>query len=477
MLGPSPLNLFKNGGANVFTPATRAWGCPPLSLLADRCATMRQLKQVHAQMVVRARIHDNYASSRLISFAALSPSGDVRYALTLFQQTREPNSFMWNTLIRALADGPTPSDAVDLYVKMQAVGVAPGRHTFPFLLKGCINCHSLSAGRQVHSQAQKRGLDTDVYVVNNLIRSYGSGGLLAEARKLFDEAPERNLIVWTTMVSAYAQNSRADEALLLFEEMVAAGLEPSDATLSAVLSACARAGGLAAGERVHAYMEEKGVAVGVVLGTALLDMYAKNGAVATARDLFDRMPERNIATWNAMICGLARHGRADEALRLFRELEGEAAVAPNDVTFVGVLSACCHAGLLEAGRGIFLSMRRDYGVEPKLEHCGCMVDLLGRSGRLSEAEDLISTMKWEADVVVLGALLAACRRQGNVDVAERVVRRILDLEPHNHGVYVVLSNMYAEAGRWEQVELMRKAMVEGGLRKVPAWSCVDDDKN
>uniref|UniRef100_A0A1D1ZEV6 Pentatricopeptide repeat-containing protein At5g06540 n=1 Tax=Anthurium amnicola TaxID=1678845 RepID=A0A1D1ZEV6_9ARAE len=472
-----PLFLLKRS-THLDPPSatSRPWRSPPLSLLADQCASMWQLKQVHAQMVVWDRIHDNYAASRLISFAAISPSGDLCYALRLFHQTREPNSFMWNTVIRGLADSPRPSAAIHLYVRMQRLGVPPGKHTFPFLLKGCTNCCALSTCRQIHSHVLKHGLDVDLYVINGLIRCYGSGGLLLDARKLFDEAPERNLTFWTTMVSAYAQNSQADEALRLFDQMIQEGLEPNYATLASVLSACARSGGLDLGERIHLFMKDKGMELGVILGTALVDMYAKNGAISLAQQLFRGMPERNIATWNVMICGLAHHGYANEALGLFRELEKEAAV-PNDVTFVGVLSACCHAGLLETGRDIFYSMQRQYGVEPKIEHYGCMVDLLGRSGKLAEAEDLINGMKWKADVVVLGALLTACKHCRNVEIAERVVRRILDLEPHNHGVYVVLSNMYAEAGRWEDVVQLRKSMRHDGLKKVPAWSSVDDDKN
>ena len=445
---------------------------PPLSLLADRCNSMRELKQVHAQMLARGRIDDNYACSRLIAFSALSPSGDLPYASSLFRQAKEPNTFMWNTLIRALAGGPSPSDSILLYNEMQTLGVSPGKHTFPFLLKGCVNSGFFSTSLQVQSQAVKRGLDSDLYVVNNLIRAYGFAGQIGDARKMFDEMPDRNLILWTTMLSAYAQNEKPDGALRLFEEMVATGVEPGGPTLAAALTACARGGEFAGGEMLHSYMESKGLVLGVILGTALLDMYAKNGAIGRAMRLFHRMPERNIATWNAMICGLARHGRAQEAIQLFDGLEKK----PNDVTFVGVLSACCHAGLVDEGREIFLSMERDHCLEPKLEHFACMVDLLGRSGRLAEAEELIDTMKGKADVVILGALLAACRRHGDVEVAERAVSRMLELEPDNHGVYVVLSNMYAEVGRWEDVELMRKAMVDGGLKKIPAWSCVDREE-
>ncbi|XP_010250738.1 PREDICTED: pentatricopeptide repeat-containing protein At5g06540-like [Nelumbo nucifera] len=482
MFPPKPrLFKFKNSlysfspfHSHTIPPPKNPAKLPPFSLLADRCASMNQLKQIHALMIVSARIHDNYAASRIFSFCALSPSGDLAYALKLFSRISEPNSFMWNTLIRAQADSPNPAQAIFLYMKMRKLGIVPGKHTFPFVLKACANCYSLSSCKQIHTHVLKFGLDIDLYVVNGLIRGYSVSGNVSDARQLFEEASERNLIIWTTMVSGYAQNFCSNEALVLFDQMVSEGIEPNDATLASVLSACARSGCLELGERIHLFIKEKGIEVGVILGTALVHMYAKNGAILMAQKLFDEMPEKNTATWNAMICGLAVHGHAEEALDLFFQLD-KREVAPNDITFVGVLSACCHAGLLEVGRNIFNSMKRKYGIEPKIEHYGCMVDLLGRSGRLAEAENLIKGMAWKADVVVLGALLGACKNRGNVEIAERVVKEILVLEPNNHGVYVVLSNMYAEAGRWEDVLRLRKVMKDGGLKKIPGWSLVDGD--
>lgn len=425
-------------------------------------------------MIVSARIQDNFAASRLLSFCALSESGDLNYAIKLFNNTEVPNSFMWNTLIRAQASSSNPIEALFLYIKMRKLGVLPGKHTFPFVLKACSNLRSLESCKQVHTHVLKFGLDLDLHAVNGLIRGYSVSCNLVDARVLFDEIPDRNLSIWTTMICGYAQNHCANEALVLFDQMIADKFEPNGATLASVLSACAQSGCLDFGEKIHVYMEDKGIEVGVILGTALVHMYSKNGAISMAWKCFDNMPQRNIATWNAMICGLAAHGYAKEALDLFQELEKEQ-VVPNDITLVGVLSACCHVGLLEFGQEIFQSMKRLYAIEPKIEHYGCMVDLLGRGGRLLEAEEMIKRMAWKADIMIWGALLSACKDHGNIEIAERVVKKILALDPHNHGVYVVLSNMYAEAGQWADVSRMRKVMKEESLKKTPGLSLLDGD--
>ncbi|XP_020594537.1 pentatricopeptide repeat-containing protein At1g08070, chloroplastic-like, partial [Phalaenopsis equestris] len=443
-----------------------------LSLLADSCTSMRQLVQVHAHMIVTGRISDNYAASRLLSFAALHPSGYLPHALNLFTSTPSPNSFMYNTLIRSLAASPDPSRALLLYPQMLLHGPPPGRHTFPFLLKATATTGDLFSAKQIHTHAFLHGLHSDPYVANGLIRCYSTCGFLDQARQLFDELPERNSILWTTMVSGYAQNFYSKEAMELFHEMMRSGIEPCDATLASVLSACARLGGLQLGRQIHDLITEKGIEVGTILATALIDMYAKNGEISVARNLFDEMLERNIATWNAMICGSAHYGHSRYALELFQQMEEEEPeIRPNEITIVGVLTACCRAGKLDFARRIFHSMDGKYGFEPTMEHYGCMVDLLGRSGRLKEAEELVEGMTWEADVVVLGALLSACRFHGEVEIAERVVEKILRVEPENHGVYVVLSNMYAEAGRWGDVERLRRLMRDGGLKKISGWSC------
>ncbi|GLT37633.1 hypothetical protein SLA2020_119370 [Shorea laevis] len=447
---------------------------PSLSLLADKCTSLSQLKQIHARMIIFSRIHDHFAASRLLSFCALSETGDLHYATKLFNNTQNPNLFMWNTLIRGHANSQIPERAVFLYVQMRKLGVVPNNHTLPFLLKACSNCGCSESCKQVHTHVFKFGLVLELHVVNALMRGYCVSTDLEGARQLFDEMQERNLITWTTMISGYVQNFCADEGLVLFNKMILEDFEPNGATFASVLSACADSGCLELGERIHGFIKAKKIEIGVILGTALVHMYAKNGAVMKAKTLFDKMPQRNTATWNVMICGLAGHGHAQEALTLFQELD-KGQITPNDITFVGVLSACCHAGLIDVGREIFNSMERFYGVKPKIEHYGCMVDLLGRGGKVAEAEELINEMTWKADVVILGALLAACKNHGNIEVAERVVRDIQALEPDNHGAYVVLAGMYAEAGRWEDVRGLRTTMRRAKLKKTPGWSMADVD--
>ncbi|KAL5205056.1 hypothetical protein ABZP36_009927 [Zizania latifolia] len=351
-------------------------------------------------------------------------------------------------------------------------------HTFPFLLKASARL-PLRASEQLHALAVKHGLEHDAYVANGLVRAYSVAGLVPVARRVFDELPERSAVVYTTMVSGYGQNGMHDEAMWVFEEMIRDGFEPGGAALASVLSACARSGshGLEMGRRVHDLMEAKGMTapVGVILGTALVDMYAKTGAMEEAMVVFEEMPERHTATWNALITGLAHHGHGEGALATFHRMRREG-VRPNATTLVGVLSAYCHAGRLDEARRVFVSMEKDFAVAPTIQHYSCMVDLLGRSGLLVEAEEMIRGMTTcDADTVIWGALLTACKYHGDIEVAERAVQEMLKLDPSNHGVYVVLSNMYAEAGRWQDVDRLRQVMKRARLSKVPGSSAVAGD--
>ncbi|KQJ88532.1 pentatricopeptide repeat-containing protein At5g56310 [Brachypodium distachyon] len=447
-----------------------------LSLLADRCSTLRGLALVHAAMLVSGRLADDaFAASRLLNaYANLSPPAAVLRFLSSLPYA--PNSFMLNTTLRALASSPDPASAFpffSLHRRSGSSSYSPGRHTFPFLLKASARL-ALPVSQQIHALVVKHGLHLDTYVANGLVRAYSVAGLIGVARKVFDGLPERSTVVYTTMVSGYTLNGCYEDAMGAFGEMINEGFEPGDVVLASVLSACARSesGGLVIGRRVHNIIEMRGVEapVGVILSTALVDMYAKNAAIEEAVTVFKGMPERRTATWNALISGLAHHGHGKYALVMFQQMLQEG-VPPNATTFVGVLSAYCLSGMIDEARKAFRSMK-DFGLTPSIQHYGCMVDLLGRSGLLVEAEEMIRGMTCEADTMIWGALLTACRNHGNIDIALRTALEILKLDPENHGVYVVLSNIYADAGRWQDVDRLRKVMKGALLSKIPGSSAV-----
>jgi pentatricopeptide repeat protein len=451
---------------------------PNLSLLADRCATPRALARVHAAMLVSGRLaEDTFAASRLLAaYAALSPDPAAAALALLSSLPMVPNSFMLNTTLRALASSPDPAAAFPFFTRIRATGAlaAPGRHTFPFLLKAAARLSlPLPVAAQLHALAVRHGVHLDAYVANGLVRAYSMAGRLGAARRVFDEVHQRNANLYTTLVSACAQNGRHEDAIAAFDEMVREGFEPGGAALSSVLSSCARSasGGLEMGCRVHDLIAARGGGTeGAILGTALVDMYAKNGAIQEAVEVFDGMTERMPATWNALISGLAYQGHGERALDVFRQMQWER-VPPNATTLVAALSACCHTEMLDEARRLFRSME-EFGITPGIQHYGCLVDLLGRSGLLLEAEETIRRMKCKADTMIWGALLTACKNHGDIEIAERAVVEILKLNPSDHGAYVVLSNLYAEAGRWQDVDKLRKVMKGARLTKIPGASTV-----
>lgn len=298
---------------------------------------------------------------------------------------------------------------------------------------------------------------------------YGRCGKLDVARRIFHRM-HRDIVTWNTLIAAHAHSGHASEALSLFDQMLLENVKPSSATLVSLLSACSHLAALIHGERIHNYIKEMGYECDVSLSTAL-DMYAKCGQVRIARKIFDAMPERDVISWNAMISGYGIHGNATDAVEIFRQME-ESGVSPNAVTFLAALSACSHVGLVKEGRHLFGRMK-DYSIMPSLKHYSCMVDLLGRSGNLDEAEAMILTMHVPPDGGVWGALLGACKIHGNVEMGERIARRAFESDPENDGYYILMSNMYSSVGKWEDAEQVRGMMKRRGVRKRAGWSAME----
>ncbi|KAJ6866860.1 hypothetical protein NC652_038181 [Populus alba x Populus x berolinensis] len=403
-------------------------------------------------------------------------SGAINYAHQVFAQITEPDIFMWNTMMRGSSQSKNPLKVVLLYTQMENRGVKPDKFTFSFLLKGCTRLEWRKTGFCVHGKVLKYGFEVNSFVRNTLIYFHSNCGEMENARTLFDEAPEKDVVTWNTMIAGYVLRGEQRQALEMFEEMRNVGECPDEVTMLSLLSACADLGDLEVGRKLHCSISEMTRGdLSVLLGNALVDMYAKCGSIEIALQVFKKMREKDVTTWNSVIGGLAFHGHAEESIKLFAEMQALKNIKPNEITFVGVIVACSHAGNVEEGRRYFKLMRERYDIEPNMIHHGCMVDLLGRAGLLSEAFELIATMEIEPNAIIWRTLLGACRVHGNVELGRLANERLLKLRRDESGDYVLLSNIYASAGEWDGAEEVRKLMDDGGVRKEAGRSLIEAD--
>ncbi|CAK9137216.1 unnamed protein product [Ilex paraguariensis] len=461
---------------------------------------MNQLKQVHAHTLRNGIDFTKLLIARLVEIP------NILYAQKLFDKIPEPTVFLYNKLIQAYSRLGRYHQCLSLYIKMCLQGCSPNANSFTFLFASCANLSTPYQGQMLHTHFVKSGFEFDVYALTALVDMYAKLGLLKLARKQFDEMkirdvptwnsliagyarcgdteralelfsamPSRNVISWTAMISGYSQNGRYENALAMFLHMEKEkGVRPNEVTIASVLPACANLGALEVGQRIESYARANGYFNNLFVCNALLEMYARCGEIDTAIRVFDEIDNRrNLCSWNTMIMGLAAHGKCNEALGLFHQMLREG-TAPDDVTFVGAILACTHGGMIERGPELFKSMERKFSITPRLEHYGCMVDLLGRTGELHKAYDLILSMPMKPDSVVWGTLLGACSFYGNVELAEKAAESLFDLEPWNPGNYVILSNIYAKAGQWDGVAKLRKLMKGSQVTKAAGYSFIEE---
>lgn len=390
--------------------------------------------------------------------------GKIDLARQMFDTSPERDLVTWNSMLSGYVNCGLVTCARRVFDEMPERGVI----SWNAMINGYTKCSEIDTARELFDRMPSRNVES----WNTLIAGYAKCGLLDVSRSLFDEMPMRNVISWSAMITAYAQGNRHTEALALFDKMTNAGVKPNWATIVSVLSACAHLGALERGKHIHIFIDRSKMKVDSIIGTALIDMYAKCGCIESARGVFDAMTSKDVFSWTAMIGGLAVNGYGGKALELFGRME-EAGVRPNEVTFVGVLCACSHGGLVQTARRYFHSMRTVYGIEPQIEHYGCMVDTLGRAGLLEEALSLVQAMPVEPNSVLWGTLLGACWIHGNADIGEYVVERLAKLKPEDGAVYVLLANIYATTGRWDDARKMRILMKSKGLVKSPGRSSIE----
>ncbi|KAJ7963021.1 Pentatricopeptide repeat-containing protein [Quillaja saponaria] len=430
---------------------------------------IRPGKQLHAHLCHMGLGFEPVLGTKLVNLYSVCNS--LHSAHLLFDRIPKRNLFLWNVLIRGYAWNGPYEIAISLYYQMLEYGLVPDNFTYPFVLKACSALSAIGAGRDIHENVKRTGWEIDVFVGAALIDMYAKCGCVADARQVFDKIVFRDAVLWNSMLAAYSQNGHPEDSLALCSEMAATGVRPTEATLVTVISSSADIAALPHGREIHGLSWRHGFQSNDKVKTALVDMYAKSGHVKVARSLFERLKEKRVVSWNAMITGYAMHGHAIEALDLFEKMKQEA--QPDHITFVGALAACSHGGLLDEGRTLFDLMVRDYCITPTVQHYTCMVDLIGHCGQLDEAYNLITQMTVMPDSGIWGALLNSCKIHGNMELGELALEKLIELEPDDAGNYVILSNMYAQAGKWEGVARLRNLMIHKGIKKSTACSWIE----
>ncbi|XVF13700.1 hypothetical protein REPUB_Repub08aG0230400 [Reevesia pubescens] len=443
-----------------------------LSIL-KRCKNLEEFKQAHVQIVKWGFFWNSFCASNLVAACALSDWGSMDYACSIFQQIDEPGTFEFNTMIRAHVKDMNFEEALFFYYEMLERGVEPDNFTYPALFKSCAWLQAQEEGMQIHGHAFKLGFENDLYVQNSLINMYGKCGKIKHSCAVFEQMDEKSVASWSAIIAAHASLGMWYECLMIFGNMSSEGCwRPEESTLVTVLSACTHLGALDLGKCTHGSLLRNISELNVIVQTSLIDMYVKCGCLEKGLSLFRKMVKRNQMSYTVIISGLAMHGHCEEALRIYSEMLEEG-LEPDDVVYVGVLCACSHAGLVDEGFRCFDRMKSEQGIKPTVQHYGCMVDLMGKAGMINEALEFIKSMPIKPSDVVWRSLLSACIVHSNLEIGEIAAKQLFQLNSQNPGDYVILSNMYARAQRWQDVAKIRVEIARKGLHQVPGFSLVE----
>ncbi|KAL5055849.1 hypothetical protein RYX36_036531 [Vicia faba] len=398
-------------------------------------------EQIHGLILKCSFEIDAFVSSALI--VMYSKCGKVEDARKVFDGMDMKDLVSLNAVVSGYAQQGLPNEAMGLVENMKLMGVNPNVVTWNALISG-------------FAQKCDRAMVSQIF------------------RLMIEDGVEPDVVSWTSVISGFVQNFRNEEAFDMFKQMLHHGFCPTSATISGLLPACSTAARVRFGKEIHGYALVIGVEEDVYVRSALVDMYAKCGFISEARTLFYRIPEKNTVTMNSMIFGYANHGYCEEAIELFNRMEMEGVTKLDHLTFTAALTACSHVGDIKLGQWLFKIMQEKYCIEPRLEHYASMVDLFGRAGKLEQAYGIIRTMPVEPDLFVWGALLAACKNHGHVELAEVASKHLLKLEPDSAGNRLLLSSLYADAGKWGRVERIKKRIKKGKLRKLQGLSWIDN---
>ncbi|WVZ79403.1 hypothetical protein U9M48_026983 [Paspalum notatum var. saurae] len=432
---------------------------------------LREGRQVHARMVAAGYRPAVYLATRLvIMYARCGALGDARNVL---DGMPERNVVSWTAMISGYCQNERPAEAFELFVTMLRAGCEPNEFTLASVLTSCTGSQGIHQVKQVHAFAVKTNFELHMFVGSSLLDMYAKSENIQEARRVFVMLPARDVVSYTAIISGYTQLGLDEEALDLFRQLYNEGMQCNQVTFTALLNALSGLASMDYGKQVHGLILREELPFFMALQNSLIDMYSKCGNLLYSRRVFDSMPERSVVSWNAMLMGYGRHGLAHEVVQLFRSMCKE--VKPDSVTLLAVLSGYSHGGLVDEGLDMFDNIVKEQSRLLNAEHYGCVIDLLGRSGQLQKALNLIRKMPFEPSRAIWGSLLGACRVHANVHVGELVAQKLIDIEPENAGNYVILSNIYAAAGMWKDVLRVRKLMLKKTVIKEPgrSWMILD----
>ncbi|XP_010252916.1 PREDICTED: pentatricopeptide repeat-containing protein At2g27610-like [Nelumbo nucifera] len=430
-------------------------------------------EQIHAFMVKTLLDKSLHSGSALIEF--YSKNDSFENAKLVFEKLEDRNVVTWTSMISCCIQHERGDEALDLFHQMVNLGIEPNVVTFATVIAACGLCSEFTdMGQQIHCSIIKLNLGSDNRIVNALITMYARNKKIEELEKVFEKIENPDRVSWSAAISGYSQNGFNEKAACLLCQMHKKGARPNEYGISSTLSSCANLALLDQGKQLHGFCLKLGYdIIDVCVGNALVSMYAKCGSVEDAQLAFDGMPFRDVMSWNTLIHGYAYHGHGGKALQIFDEMVASETIRPNHATFVGILSACSHVGYVEEAFDYFKIMESHHGIVPSMSHYACLVDLIGRAGRLEEAYQIIEQMPFEPNSLIWKTLLGSCRVHKNLKLGKLAAQRAIELSPCDSANYILLSNLYTVCGERVGSEMMRKMMEEKGVKKDAGFSWIE----
>ncbi|XP_071693808.1 pentatricopeptide repeat-containing protein At1g18485-like [Rutidosis leptorrhynchoides] len=432
-----------------------------------------KVKELHGYSIRHGVECDELVANAFVAaYAKCECRSSLHLTENVFNTMNKITVCSWNAIISGYAQNGNPLKAIDLYVKMTSLGFKPDWYTIGSLLLACAELKLLRYGKQTHGFVIRNGLETDSHIGNSLVSFYMQCEEPLYAKITFNGLENKNLVSWNVMIAGYSHNRQPNEALKMFRTMVFSGTEPYEIAITSVLSACTQLSALRLGQSIHCFALKKNLTWDVLVTSSIIDMYAKTGCIKASQYVFDRSGKKHVGLWTVLIAAYGINGQGAKATELFSEMQ-RFGMKPDHFTFIAILMTCTHNGLVEEGLSFFNDMQTVYGVEPKLEHYACLIDMLGRARRFDDAMMLINEMHEEPDARIWSSLLSSCRVHGNIELGKKISDRLLQLEPDKAENYVLSSNLFARFGKWDDVRIIRQTMKKIGLKKEVGCSWIE----